>query len=63
MQIYTSIAGAAVALAAIAGATVAVCLGQIDGATYVAIVGTFGAFGAGAGAHASGVTQGKPPQQ
>lgn len=54
------IVGGAVAAIAIAGATVAVCLGKIDAATFVGVVGAFGGVLTGAGAHASGVTQGKP---
>lgn len=50
--------GALVAVVAIVSATVAVCLGSIDGGAYAAIVAGFGGFGAGAGAHAAGVRQG-----
>lgn len=60
MPTYPIIVGGIVAAIAIAGATVAVCLGHIDSATFVAVVGTFGGVVTGAGAHASGVTQGKP---
>ena len=49
---------AAVAIVAIAAATVALCLGHIDQATFVAIVGSFGGVGIGAGAHAAGVNAG-----
>lgn len=43
-----------VALVAIVGATVALCLGHIDGGTFAGIVGGLGGAGAGAGAHAAG---------
>lgn len=43
-----------VAVCAIAGATVAVCLGHIDASTYSAIVAGFGGAGVGVGAHAAG---------
>lgn len=46
--------GAAIAAFAIAGATVAVCLGQIDASTYAAIVGSAMGAGIGVGAHAAG---------
>jgi hypothetical protein len=49
------IVGAVVAVVAIAGATVAVCLGHIDPQTFAAIVGVFGGAGIGVGAHAAGV--------
>lgn len=52
------VVGAAVAVVAIIAATVAVCLGAIDGGAYAAIVAGFGGIGAGAGAHAAGVRQG-----
>jgi hypothetical protein len=51
--------GALVAVTAIVAATVAVCLHAIAGGEYVALVAGFGGFGAGAGAHAAGVTQAK----
>lgn len=50
--------GGTVAVVAIIAATIAVCLGSIDGGAYAAIVAGFGGFGAGAGAHAAGVRQG-----
>ena len=57
MPLYpTALLGAVVALAAIAAATVAVCLGKITGDAYTAIVGAFAGVGAGAGAHAAGVS-------
>lgn len=49
--------GAIVAVTAIIGATVAVCLGQIDGQAYSTLVGTVAGIGVGAGVHASGVAQ------
>lgn len=45
---------AAVAIVAIAAATVAVSLGKIDAQTYSALVGVFGGAGVGVGAHAAG---------
>lgn len=48
--------GYVVALAAIAGATVAVALGKIDGQTYSSIVAGFGGVAVGAGIHAAGVS-------
>lgn len=51
--------GGAVAIVAIIGATVAVCLGQIDGAAYASLVSAVAGVGIGAGAHASGVAQNK----
>lgn len=59
MTTYTSLAGAAVAIFAVAGATVAVCLGHIDSSTYSTIVGGALVGGIGVGAHAAGVQQGK----
>ena len=49
------ITSAIVALAAIAAATVAVVLGDIDGQSFVAIVGPLGGVFVGVGAHAAGV--------
>ncbi len=43
-------------LAAIIGASVAVSLGHIDTATYIAIIGPIAGVGVGAGVHASGVS-------
>lgn len=60
MNSYPGLAGAVVAVAAIVGATVAVCLGHIDGGAFAGIVGAFGGIGAGAGAHAAGVKQAQP---
>lgn len=45
---------AVVALAVIAGATVALCLGHLDSQTFAALVGSFGGAGVGIGAHAAG---------
>lgn len=47
-----------ISLAAIAGTTVAVSLGQIDASTYAAIVAGVAGIGTGAGVHANGVRQG-----
>lgn len=52
--------GGIVAIVAIVGATVAVCLGHIDGAGYLGLVAALAGAGVGAGAHASGVKQGTP---
>jgi hypothetical protein len=49
------IVSAVIALAAIAAATVAVSLGQIDGQTFTTLVAVFGGAGTGAGIHAAGV--------
>lgn len=44
-------------LAAVVGASVAVCLGHIDPPTYIAVVASFGGVGVGAGVlHAGAVT-------
>lgn len=48
------ITSAAVAAVAIAGSTVAVCLGHIDASTYAAIVGAVTGASVGVGAHAAG---------
>jgi hypothetical protein len=50
-----------IALAGIAGATVAVSLGKIDGQTYAAIVSGVLGIGLGAGVHAAGTQAVKPP--
>lgn len=60
MNMQAGIIGGAVAIVAIIGATIAVCLGNIDAGAYAGIVGAFGGIGAGAGAHAAGVKQGQP---
>lgn len=60
MTTTPGIVGAVIALAAIIGATVAVCLGHIDAAAYTGIVGAGLGGGLGAGAHAAGVNQGAP---
>lgn len=60
MTNMTALTGGAIALAAIIGATVAVCLGHIDSSTYSAIVGGGLTGGIGVGAHAAGVKQGQP---
>ncbi|HEY4441642.1 MAG TPA: hypothetical protein VGN14_14380 [Candidatus Elarobacter sp.] len=52
----TAIAGYVVAICAIAGSTVAVSLGKIDGQTYAGIIAGFGGFSLGVGAHAAGVS-------
>lgn len=57
MTLPASIPGAALAIVAIAGATVAVCLGHIDSSSYTGIVGVALGGGIGAGAHAAGVKQ------
>lgn len=49
-----------VAIAAIVGATVGLCLGSLEGGEYVGLVGAFAGFATGAGAHAAGVRQGQP---
>lgn len=54
-----AIIGGVIALAAIVGATVAVCLGHIDAGAYTGLVGVALGGGVGAGAHAAGVTQAK----
>lgn len=41
---------------AIVGASVAVCLGHIDAATYIGVVSAFGGVGVGAGVLHAGVT-------
>lgn len=46
------------ALAGVAGATVAVCLGHIDQPTYIGLVGPILGVGIGAGVHAQGVDSG-----
>lgn len=51
---------AVIAIVAIIGATVAVCLGHIDASAYSAIIGAGLGGGLGAGAHAAGVNQGTP---
>lgn len=51
--------GGVIALAAIVGATIAVCLGHIDSGAYTGLVGVALGGGVGAGAHAAGVTQAK----
>lgn len=51
--------GGVVAIIAILGATVAVCLGNIDAGTFAGIVGAGLGGGIGAGAHAAGVNQAK----
>lgn len=48
------IVSGAVAVVAIAGSTVAVCLGHIDASTFAAIVGGVTGAGIGVGAHAAG---------
>lgn len=48
------------ALAGVIGATVAVCLGHIDQATYIALVGPILGVGVGAGVHANGVQTAAP---
>lgn len=60
MNFPAGLIGGVVAVVAIIGSTVAVCLGSIDGGAYAGIVGAFGGIGAGAGAHAAGVRQGLP---
>lgn len=55
MALYTS---ATVSIVAIVGATVALCLGHIDGGAFAGIVGGLGGVGAGVGAHAAGVRTG-----
>lgn len=59
MSIPPGAIGGGVAVCAIIAATVAVCLGQIDGGTFAGLVGSAMGVGIGAGAHAAGVTQGK----
>ena len=50
-----------IAVAGIAGATVAVSLGKIDGQTYAAIVSGVLGIGLGAGVHAAGTQAVQPP--
>lgn len=57
MPTTSVVTAALVAVIAIAGATVAVCLGHIDSSTYAAIVAGFGGAGVGVGAHSAGVAQ------
>jgi hypothetical protein len=52
----TQLGAYALGLAAVVGATVAVCLGKIDAPTYVSIVVAFGGVGVGAGVHAAGTS-------
>lgn len=59
MNLPAGLYGAAVAAIAIIAATVAVCLHAIDGGTYGGIVGAGLGGALGAGAHASGVKQGR----
>ena len=54
----SAVGTAVIGLAAVIGATVAVCLGHIDSATYIAIIGPIAGVGVGAGVHAQGVTTG-----
>lgn len=56
LSTWTQLGGLAIALTAVIGATVAVCLSKIDAPTYVAIVTVFGGVGVGAGVHAAGVS-------
>lgn len=53
-QTFTQLGAYALGLAAIIGATVAVCLGKIDAPTYIGVVVAFGGVGVGAGVHAAG---------
>lgn len=62
VQTLPALIGGLVALAAIAGATVAVCLGHIDAGTYSGLVGVALGGAVGVGAHAAGVSQAAPPQ-
>lgn len=70
MNISTQLSALAIGLAAVVGASVAVSLGHIDTATYIAVVSSFGGVGVGAGIHAAGVnttpagqaTSPSPPQ-
>ena len=50
-----------IGVAAIAGATVAVALGHIDGQSYTGLVSGVVGVGLGVGAHATGVSSGNPP--
>jgi len=59
MTSQPALIGGVIALAAIVGATVAVCLGHIDAGAYTGLVGVALGGGVGAGAHAAGVTQAK----
>ena len=58
MGVTPQITALAIGLAAIVGASVAVCLGHIDAPTYIGIVSAFGGVGVGAGVHAAGTTTG-----
>lgn len=60
MTNLTPLMGGIIAVVAIIGATVAVCLGHIDTSTYSGIVGVGIGGGLGVGAHSSGVSQGTP---
>lgn len=60
MNTPVGIIGGVIAIVAIVGATVAVCLGHIDSSTFSAIVGGGLTGGIGVGAHAAGVKQGQP---
>jgi hypothetical protein len=53
----TTITTALVVLAVIIGATVTVVTGDLDGATYAALLGSALGLAGGAGAHAAGVKQ------
>jgi hypothetical protein len=52
--------GGAIALVAVIGATVAVCLGHITASDFQGIIGVALGAGVGLGAHAAGVKQGTP---
>jgi hypothetical protein len=58
MQVTTQLTALVIGLAAVVGASVAVCLGHIDQSTYIAVVAAFGGVGVGAGVHAAGVNTG-----
>lgn len=60
MTTSPALIGAAVAVVAIVGATVAVCIGHIDAGTFAGLVGGASGAGLGVGAHAAGVRQGTP---
>lgn len=54
MTVTPQLTALLVGLAGVIGATVAVCLGQIDAPTYIGVVGPVLGVGVGAGVHASG---------
>jgi hypothetical protein len=60
MNNVATIIGGTIAIVAVVGATVAVCLGHISASDYQGIIGVALGAGVGIGAHAAGVKQGTP---